>query len=306
MINFIMLVGLPASGKSTYAEKLKKKGFHVHSSDKIREELTGDVNRQDKNTDVFTELHKRIKSDLQNGFSCVYDATNMSMKNRIAFLNEIKQIDCKKTCVLFAIPVEVCKERNKARERTVPDYVFDHMLRNFWVPMYYEGWDAISIVSLKEYQFHYPIEKAVGFNQYNKNHKFDLMEHMFHTALYINRHIHDKNNNHYYRLCWAAYNHDIGKLYTQTFVDKKGNITENAHYYGHDCYGAYIFLLNEIYNSLMGLNDKLYMSSLINWHMRPLTAWKQSEKSRERDRKLIGEEMYYDIILLHEADLSAH
>ena len=66
MSDFIMLVGLPASGKSTYAEKLRKDGYHIHSSDKIREELTGDVNSQDKNTDVFVELHKRVKLDLIN------------------------------------------------------------------------------------------------------------------------------------------------------------------------------------------------------------------------------------------------
>ena len=40
--------------------------------------------------------------------------------------------------------------------------------------------------------------------------------------------------------------------------------------------------------------------------MRPHTAWKQSEKARERDRTLIGEEMYQDIMHLHEADLAAH
>ena len=43
MTEFIMLVGLPASGKSTYAEKLKEKEYHIHSSDSIREELTGDA-----------------------------------------------------------------------------------------------------------------------------------------------------------------------------------------------------------------------------------------------------------------------
>lgn len=45
MVEFIMLVGLPGSGKSTYAEKLKEKGYIIHSSDAIREELTGDINR---------------------------------------------------------------------------------------------------------------------------------------------------------------------------------------------------------------------------------------------------------------------
>lgn len=139
MSDFIMLVGLPASGKSTYAEKLRKIGFHIHSSDKIREELTGDVNSQDKNVDVFQELHKRVKTDLRNGISCVYDATNMSMKRRKAFLDEIKKFNCRKTCILFVVPVEVCKERNQNRTRKVPAGVFDKMLKQFQCPYYYEG-----------------------------------------------------------------------------------------------------------------------------------------------------------------------
>lgn len=145
MVEFIMLVGLPASGKSTYAEVLKEQGYSVHSSDAIREELTGDVNSQDKNTDVFSVLHKRIKSDLENGISCVYDATNVSMKRRKVFLDEIRKFECTKKCILFVVPVEMCQVRNQNRERKVPDEVYDRMLKNFWVPYYYEGWDEIEI-----------------------------------------------------------------------------------------------------------------------------------------------------------------
>lgn len=305
---FIMLVGLPASGKSTVAEYLKNNGFTVHSSDSIREELFGDVDAQDNNSEVFSLLHKRVKHDLSKGISCVYDATNMSMKRRKAFLDEIKKLDCEKICMFFAIPVEICKERNHERDRQIPDELFDKMLRSFWVPMYYEGWDQIAIIGLKDCQFHYPIEKAVGFDQYNKHHTLDLMEHMVQAASYICAHVDKKfsKSDRYYDLCWAAHNHDIGKLYTQTFVDYKGNITKEAHYYGHECYGAYLFLLNELYNSHRSLADVIYMASLINWHMRPLTAWKNSEKSCARDRKLIGEDMYNDIMLLHKADLAAH
>ena len=86
MVEFIMLVGLPGSGKSTCAEKLKKEGYIIHSSDTIREELTGDVNSQENNLEVFDILHKKVKEDLKSGHSCVYDATNMSMKRRKAFL----------------------------------------------------------------------------------------------------------------------------------------------------------------------------------------------------------------------------
>ena len=111
MLEFIMLVGIPASGKSTYAKELEKNGYHIHSSDEIRKELTGDENTQVVNEKVFQVLHKRIKSDLEQGISCIYDATNMSMKRRISFLKEINKYDCHKTCVLFVtnapIPVAI-------------------------------------------------------------------------------------------------------------------------------------------------------------------------------------------------------
>ena len=54
---FIMLVGLPASGKSTWAENYKKEHtdeeVYILSSDKIRECVLGDVGNQDYNSLVF-------------------------------------------------------------------------------------------------------------------------------------------------------------------------------------------------------------------------------------------------------------
>jgi hypothetical protein len=35
-------------------------------------------------------------------------------------------------------------------------------------------------------------------------------------------------------------------------------------------------------------------------------AWRDSEKSMERDKKLIGEKMFNDVMLLHKADVAAH
>ena len=308
MTEFIMLVGLPASGKSTYAEELKQKGCHIHSSDAIREELTGDVNTQDKNTDVFATLHKRIKEDLNNGISCVYDATNMSMKRRRAFLDEIKKYGCYKKCVLFVIPVEVCKERNSNRERRVPDEVFDKMLKSFWVPMKYEGWDEIRVIKIDNYKYDYPIVNTYNFDQKNSHHSYKLFEHMNQTANYIHDHTYPefRKIDRYYNLMIAAYNHDIGKLITQTFFNAKGEKTDEAHYYGHDCAGAYWVLMNQIYNGYRSLKDILYVVALVNWHMRPYLSWKQSDRAKARDINMIGKEMYEDIMLLHEADRSAH
>ena len=321
MLEFIMLVEIPASEKSTCAKKLEKNGYHIHSSDVIRKEFTGNSNSQNINNKVFNILHRRIKTDLENGISCVYDATNMSMKRRISFLNEIKKYKCCKKCVLFVTPVEICKERNQNRERKVPDSVFDKMLKQFQCPYYYEGWDKIEIM---EFDGVYPDDmlnpckrykngSIIQFDQENSHHTLSLEDHMVKA----------------YRIFWSLLSwgetrsrdrqmamsdaiivHDIGKYFTKTFIDSKGNKTDKAHYYGHENWGAYVMLSlmnnGRANGDWLGTGHALRSAVLINWHMRPHTAWKQSEKSRERDKRLIGEEMYNDIMLLHKADLAAH
>lgn len=321
MLEFIMLVGIPASGKSTYAKELEKNRYHIHSSDEIRKELTGDENTQVVNEKVFQVLHKRIKSDLEQGISCVYDATNISMKRRIAFLNEIQKYDCHKKCILFATPVEVCKERNQIRDRKVPDHVFDKMLKQFQCPYYYEGWDEIEIMEFENPYSEDMINPCrrdgkgdiIEFNQENSHHTLSLEEHMRKSHEFLwnmlswNKEI---TKERYMSMLDAIAIHDIGKYFTKTFIDSKGNKTDEAHYYGHENWGAYV-MLSLMNNSRangdwLGAGHALRSAVLINWHMRPHTAWKQSEKSRERDRELIGEYMYNDIMLLHEADLAAH
>ena len=58
--SFIMVVGLPGSGKSTFIEDfIDEDNAHIHSSDSIRKELLGDVNDQTSNSLVFETLHNR-------------------------------------------------------------------------------------------------------------------------------------------------------------------------------------------------------------------------------------------------------
>lgn len=312
MTEFIMLVGIPASGKSTYAEKLRNDGYHVHSSDKIREELLGDENEQKDNQKVFEVLHKRIKKDLQDGISCVYDATNMTMRRRIAFLKEIKQYSCKKKCVVFAIPVEECKQRNANRERKVPDAVFDKMLRQFQCPYYYEGWNEIEVIG-SEKPYEIPLDGIDNFKQDNPHHSLTLGQHMekakkYCIENYVFNGVPSSRNARSIDLIAPCYLHDIGKLYTKGFHNTKGEETKEAHYYGHENYGAYIVACHLFSTELVpDMRDgDLYTVCLINWHMRPYTAWKDSDKAKERDIALIGKEMYEDIMKLHEADKAAH
>ena len=87
---FIMMLGLPGSGKSTHAKELAERiNAVIHSSDALREELTGDINNQNNNELVFQTLHKRIKEDLINGKNCIYDACQVKRKDR---MNKYKKL----------------------------------------------------------------------------------------------------------------------------------------------------------------------------------------------------------------------
>ena len=306
---FCMMCGLPGSGKTTLALEMKKEfGYEVYSSDALREELYGDVNCQDHNHEVFHELRRRIIKDLKEGKSCVYDATNVNQKYRTAFLKDIENIECEKHCMVLVVPVEVCKEWNNSRDRVVPEEVYDKMLRSFWIPQEYEGWDDIYFLAKKDLKKKYPLEmkKARGFDQQNSYHTKDLFNHMYDTYKYIALRSPDVTQD--LDLLYAALFHDIGKLYTRSFKDSKGRDTVEAHYYGHENYGAYLALVHGMYPAKEECDDEImdyiYAAWLINWHMRPMV-WEKSEKARERDRALIGEQRYKELMLLHEADVSA-
>lgn len=135
-----MFVGLPGSGKSYYTRKLMKKtGASVHSSDDIRKELYGDERIQGDGNAVFNILHSRVKEDLREGKSTIYDACNISYKRRMAFLQELNNIPCKKVCIFVATPFEKCLENNAKREQYVPVEAIKNMLKHFDTPSYFEG-----------------------------------------------------------------------------------------------------------------------------------------------------------------------
>lgn len=142
----IMMIGLPASGKTTYADKMVEQGYISFSSDRLRIELLGDVSDMSHNRFIFHVLHTRLIKSLKEGKNCVYDATNISRTNRMNFLDSIKDVKCTKKCVAFDVPVEVCMERNKKRDCQVPDEVYERMSMYFQLPTKDEGWDEVEII----------------------------------------------------------------------------------------------------------------------------------------------------------------
>lgn len=294
-----MMIGLPASGKSSKAKELSEKyNAKIHASDEIRTEF-GDVQNQDTNQKVFQELHKRVKRDLVNGKNVIYDATNISYKRRMEFLAELKNIICEKIAIIIATPYWVCDRDNCERERKVPEDVILRMRNNFNVPYWYEGWDQILI------ERHFRVldllpqfyQDYKNFDQENKHHTETLGNHCLNVCSLLQEKGCDK------LLQVAGYLHDCGKPYTKSFKNGKGEITSDAHYFQHHCVGAYesLFYMTSV--------NQLDLAVLIQWHMQPYF-WEKDLKNGEKQRlkylKLWGDELYSRIIKLHEADVMSH
>lgn len=327
-----MLMGLPASGKSAVAEKLcvgsndkiqfpaplatcpipAIKVTHpvIHSSDGLRKELYGDESNQEHNGELFNELHRRIKEDLRNGNDVIYDATNISKKRRKAFIQELKNIPCYKVCVAVMTPYELCLKQNSSRERKVPDHVICRMYLNWNPPSYDEGFEDILI------DYHYESDENIDkytlenfftgeigadfINQENSHHTYTIGNHCRAAGEYLKEHYPDDSILH-----TAGLMHDIGKVFTKSPINSKGEIDGDHHYYQHHCVGAYDSFFYTDAMELLNF-DKLRIANLIYYHMMPFTAWKQSPKVEQKHRTQIGEQMYNDIIKLHEADLATH
>lgn len=292
------MVGLAASGKSTKAKELTLEyNATIFSSDILREEMFGDINDQEHNQELFVELHKRIKDCLRNGKSAIMDATNINYKKRMAFLAELKSITCEKICVLMATPYEECLRRNAERDRKVPEHAITRMYHNFNIPYWYEGWDDIQI-EYGIFQGYYgkPVNwynNYKDYNQYNSHHKLPLGEHCHRSALWID----DRGS---VALFCAAYIHDCGKPETATFTNSKGIVTEECRYYNHQYVSGYKALLFDYSNPLD-------IAIIVMWHMQPYF-WEKdnNEKLHNKYRKLWGENLYQDIMNLHDADKHAH
>lgn len=292
---FIMMIGLPCSGKSTHAQHLAEiHNANIHSSDAIRLELTGDINNQDHNNEVFQTLHRRVKDDLRSGKNCIYDACQVHYKERMAFLRELKNIPCEKHCVLMATPYDECLERSSKRERKVPEYVIKRMYKAFDVPYLYEGWDDITVLySTSSYRVPYSFyTHTKHYNQHNSHHQLTLGEHCLAVCAQL--------GGLETSLGIAGLLHDCGKPFCQTFMNSKGEVTEQAHYYNHERVGSYDSLF---YKS----KDPLHVAAIIRWHMQPYF-WERdnNEKLHNKYKVLWGNDLYNDIMALHLSDIAAH
>lgn len=302
MSKFFMMIGLPGSGKSTYAKEIaEKENAIILSSDTIRAELFGDENCQDNNELVFSTLNRRTISALNSDTNVIYDATNISYKSRKTILRLISKYNIEKVAIFVATPYEECLKRNANRERVVPEYVIKKMYISFDTPWYSEGFTDIKVVYPDNFMFKNDediVDSMSEINHDNPHHLETIGKHMWMASKYLYEHNVYKTLK--LELIEATFLHDIGKPFTKSFRDSKGNQTDIAHYYNHQHVGAYdVFFTNIV-------GDKLTVSLLINFHMNYYRSWKDSKRVEKKDREFLGEDICKMLDKLHECDLAAH
>jgi tRNA uridine 5-carbamoylmethylation protein Kti12 len=160
MNNFVMLIGLPGSGKSTslrqVLSKLEKDSYYVYSTDdhiqSVADSLGTSYNMSFK--DNIAEATKLANVGLieaiKNEKDIFWDQTNLSVKSRKEKLKKIpnnyKKIAIVIRCSNIDEHMKRLSERAINQGKTIPLHVLESMKNSFVEPSYDEGFDEIFVL----------------------------------------------------------------------------------------------------------------------------------------------------------------
>jgi len=147
MNTLYITVGLPGSGKSTYAKEfIKGKDIEYLSSDELRAVYGKGEDDQTVTPIVFGHIKRKVDEFLKDGKNVLVDATSVNRKERSDYINTAKKYGAKVVALVFKMDRQGLIDRNKKRGeqggRVVPDWVIDKMLAKYEEPSFAEGIDV--------------------------------------------------------------------------------------------------------------------------------------------------------------------
>jgi predicted kinase len=158
MPELVMLVGIPCSGKSTYAKKLKTIPYWsnsvILSTDSYIEKeakrmgLTYNQVFDDVIDNATRELELQLIMAKDKGKDIIWDQTNLTIKSRRKKLSKLPSF-YRRGVVYFEVSLEEALKRNKAREgKFIPESILKRMYHQFEVPTISEGFDYVEVGTL--------------------------------------------------------------------------------------------------------------------------------------------------------------
>jgi len=143
----VLAIGLPGSGKTTW---FGRRGVTPLSSDLLRNILFDDVEEQRYQGLVFSTLRSMLRARLIAKMPWNYvDATNLSPHERRQWIKMAQSFGYEVQAVFFDVPLEVCLERNRARDRSVSEDIMRKMAEKLKPPAFEEGFAKITVVRVK-------------------------------------------------------------------------------------------------------------------------------------------------------------
>lgn len=123
-----MMSGFPLSGKDTYIEQNLNQ-YPVISLDDIRQEFG--ISPKEGSARVAAIAKERAKEFLRKKKTFVWNATNIIKDTRKKLCNLFTAYGARVTIIYVEAPYEKLLERNKIRERTIPEDVLEHMIHKW-------------------------------------------------------------------------------------------------------------------------------------------------------------------------------
>lgn len=137
MPRLFIMCGLPASGKSTFAQQfIRDNDIRYVSRDEIRFSMVKENEKYfSREKEVFRKFAGTIAQTLVDGFDVIADATHLNRISRDKLIRAIDQYTTEYTItyIVLETSLETCMERNALREgrARVPDSVMKSMAENW-------------------------------------------------------------------------------------------------------------------------------------------------------------------------------
>jgi F420-dependent oxidoreductase-like protein len=125
--SLVVLVGPPASGKSTWAAEQFPAG-QVVSSDGLRAIVGTGEHDQRASKDAFDVLDLVVERRLRRGLTTVVDSLGTDAKRRRRWREAADRAGVPCVAVVFDVDAATCRARNRNRERPVPAGILSSML----------------------------------------------------------------------------------------------------------------------------------------------------------------------------------
>lgn len=157
---YLMLVGLPCTGKSTFFDKVladharPPNDFKRVSTDDLIEQHAARVGKT--YSEVFQSCIKNCTAEMEanrhiymlKGYNICHDQTNLTSFKRVKTLETVFS-DYYKVCVVFPTPknhAEILADRARETGKHIPNDAIYDMKMKFEVPTIEEGWNCIQFL----------------------------------------------------------------------------------------------------------------------------------------------------------------